>query len=256
MILINENIYGHKNRLEWIKKHISKEQKGLEFGCGTGVMITGILIQEGYDIEGIDLDSKSIELGKNIYRENKIDPSKLICDDIKNLPDNSYDYIVASEVFEHIPSPLLYDVIALIWQKIKPDGVLLVTVPNGYGWFEFEDFLWKKTGLGKIIEFFKIKSIIHRIKRVFIGDYIDCQYPSSIADSPHVQRFTLKGMDSLLKNKGFETLSYRGSTLFSGPFSNMFFTGIKTLMGLNVYLGEKFPKVSSGFYIALKKKSS
>ena len=253
MLEINENIYGHKNRLDWFKKFIKKEQSGLEFGCGTGTMITGILSQEGYCIRGIDLDTDSINLGKEIFTENNISIDKLICDDLKNMPDESYDYIIASEVFEHIPDEVLDDIFELIKKKIKPNGLLLVTVPNGYGWFEFEDFIWKKLKVGYIIQTLKINSIIGRIKKLFIGEYVDSKYPSSIADSPHVQRFTLNSIINKLENLDFKQFDSRGSTLFSGPFSNMFFTGIKTVMYFNIKLGEVFPSFSSGFYIAFKK---
>jgi len=253
MINIKENIYGHKNRLDWIKNHILKEQKGLEFGCGTGVMISAILLQDGFNIDGIDLDEDSINLGKTIYKENQLDSSRLICDDIKNLPNESYDYIIASEVFEHIPNPLLDEVIALVKQKIKPNGLLLVTVPNGYGWFELEDFIWKKLKVGSVLQFFKINSVINKVKQIFTGKYIDCEYPSSIADSPHVQKFTLNSISKKVGDENFSILDFRGSTMFAGPFSNMFFTGLRSLMTFNIYLGKKFPKVSSGFYIVFKK---
>ena len=254
MIEIKENIYGHRNRLDWIRNHILKEQKGLEFGCGTGVMITAILLQDSFNVEGIDLDEDSIKLGKNIYQENGLDVSNLICNDIKNLSNESYDYIIASEVFEHIPNPILEEVIDLVKQKIKPNGLLLVTVPNGYGWFEFEDFIWKKLKVGNVLQFFKINSVISKVKQIFIGNYIDCKYPSSIADSPHVQRFTLNSIIKIVGDENFSILDFRGSTMFAGPFSNMLFTGFKNLMNFNIYLGAKFPKVSSGFYIAFKKK--
>lgn len=253
MLKIKENIYGHKNRLNWIKKNISKEQKGLEFGCGTGVMITGVLLQEGYNTQGIDLDKDSITLGQTIYQDNGFETNRLICDDIKNLPNESYDYIIASEVFEHIPNPLLDEVIALVKQKIKPNGLLLVTVPNGYGWFELEDFIWKKLKVGSVLQFFKINSVINKVKQIFTGKYIDCEYPSSIADSPHVQKFTLNSISKKVGDENFSILDFRGSTMFAGPFSNMFFTGFKSLMDLNIYLGAKFPNISSGFYIAFKK---
>ena len=253
MLQINENIYGHKNRLDWFINFITKDQVGLEFGCGTGVMITGVLNQNGYNIKGIDLDIDSITLGQKIFQENNLEVDRLICDDLKNLPNNSYDYIIASEVFEHIPDEILDDVLKLIKNKIKSNGLLLVTVPNGYGWFEFEDLIWKKLKIGFIIQSLKINTIIYRIKKLFIEEYIDSKYPSSIADSPHVQRFTLNSIVNKMEQLKFEKIDVRGSTLLAGPFSNMFFTGIKTVMDFNIKFGEKFPILSSGFYIAFRK---
>ena len=254
MLEINENIYGHKNRLTWIKKHISKDMEGLEFGCGTGVMITGILLQEGYNIKGIDLDEESIALGKSIFKKNNLDEQALICGDLKKLPNEKFDYIVASEVLEHIPDEYLNDIFIYLNKKLKKDGVLLVTIPNGYGWFEFEDFLWKTMHIHALFRFFKLYFFIEKFKKYLIGyHYLDCKFPSSIADSPHVQRFTINNIIKKTRKYHFVDIDKQGSVLFAGPFSNIFFTGFKSIMNMNILLGKKFPRISSGFYIAFKK---
>ncbi len=254
MLIVNENIYGHKSRVDWFKKFITKEQKGLEFGCGTGVMITALLLQSGYDIEGIDLDEESINMGKKIFKEHNLDPTRLICNDLNNI-ENCYDYIIASEVLEHIPNNELNAVLNLLIDKIKPNGLLLISVPNGYGWFELEDFIWKKLKINSVFRFFKLYYFIEKIKKYFIGyHYLDCKYPSSVADSPHLQRFTLNSICDSFESLGIKKLEARGSSLLSGPFLNIFFTGFKPIMQWNIKMAEKLPSISSGFYIAFKKR--
>lgn len=253
MIKLNENIYGHKSRLDWIKNKISKDAKGIEFGCGTGVMITAQLHNEGYNIYGLDLDDTSIQLGKSIFSKHQLDPSKIVCMDLKCVQDESLDYIIASEVLEHIPNEELDQVMSLLFNKLNNNGTLLVTIPNGYGCFEIENFLWSRLKVGNIITSVKINSAFNRFKSLFIGQYVDCIYPSSIADSPHVQRFTINNFLEISELNRFNCIEVTGSSLLAGPFSNMLFTGIKWIMNLNVKLAKKYPKISSGFYFELKK---
>ncbi len=66
-----------------VKTEFGREDKGLDFGCGPGPVISKLLKDEGYDIR--------------LY-----DP--LFCDDIEALRSN-YNYIVCCEVIEHFARP-------------------------------------------------------------------------------------------------------------------------------------------------------
>ncbi len=44
-----ENIYGHRQRLYWLRDHLRTEDRAVEFGCGTGRLITIPLRAWGYD---------------------------------------------------------------------------------------------------------------------------------------------------------------------------------------------------------------
>lgn len=247
-ILPKENIYGHTKRLQWILSHIKRNNKIVEFGCGTGCMITLPLAKLGYAVFGIDLDRKSIELGQRIFRQEGVNADILKIFDITDL-DSNPDVIIASEVLEHIPHNKINTIIDNLHSKLNVKGLLLITVPNGYGWFELESFLWFKVKIGKLLERLRIDYIIHKLKRRILGPCFDVPYPSTLSDSPHVQRFTFKSIQRLLHNHGFNVINISGSVLFAGPFSNLFFTGIKPIMQLNCRLGNWFPRVASGFFI-------
>lgn len=252
MIKINENIYGHKSRLTWFKRSIEKTEVGLEFGCGTGIMLSSQLIQEGYDIYGVDLDLPSIDLGKSIYKEHGLDSSRLLCKNLDEFNDDHFDYIIASEVFEHIEEKDIDAIVALIKTKLKNDGILIVTVPNGYGWFEFENIFWTHLKLRFFFRFIFVSQAFNFIRKK-TGTYVS-EYPSTIANSPHVRRYTLKYINNYLENKSFKVKEYRGSVLFSGGFSDMFFSGVGFIMKFNLFLGKMFPSIASGFYITTKNK--
>lgn len=251
MIKINENIYGHKKRLSWFKKFITPEQRGLDFGCGTGAMITSQLLQEGYQIEGIDLDEKSIELGKKIFQENQLNPDLLNCKYLESYPDNYFDYIITSEVFEHIPKENLDPIVDLMYQKLKSKGLIICTVPFGYGWYEFEDVFWKKLKIGYLLRALIIPQGLNHIRRK-LGVYVS-KYPSTLDESPHVRRFTIPFLIDYFAKHRFKAIAYTGSVLISGNFSDMIFSSFTPIQKINNKLGDLFPKIASGIYITVQK---
>lgn len=251
--LPKENIYGHSKRLKWIVSHIDRTGTIIELGCGTGYMITLSLAEMGYSILGIDLDEKSIRFGRKIFQDKGLSPDIVHNVDIADL-DVSTDVIIASEVLEHITTSQLPHVLFLINKRLKPGGQFLVTVPNGFGWFEIEKYLWFDLSIGRVLTILKLPQIISKVKKILLGPNIDFEYPSTLSDSPHVQRFTLKSILAVLNENDFEIIDSTGSVLFAGPFSNLFFTGIKPVMKINCALGKWFPRIAAGFYVACKKK--
>ncbi len=249
---LKENIYSHLHRLEWILSYLKGDDVIMEFGCGTGYMITRPLVKMGYDAYGIDTDRESIDYGKELMRIEGLEPDRLKSTHVADfalVP----DVIIASEVLEHIPSLNLDKVMGSLHAKLKPGALILVTVPNGFGWFELESFLWNKLLLGRLCEVLKIPEVIGLLKRVIAGRYIDAAYPSTLSSSPHVQRFTLQGIRKKLEEHRFEIIEEQGAGLLSGPFSHLLFSGINPVMNLNMWLGCKLPKVASAFYIAARK---
>lgn len=240
-------MYGHSKRLKWIVSQLKKSSRIVEFGCGTGYMVTRPLSMMGYHAVGIDLDSKSIEYGREIFQLEGLDSSRLLNCDLRDL-DFMPDVIIASEVLEHIPDEQLSAILQIIRTKVNPEGSLFITVPNGYGWFELESFLWFKTGIGFLLSMLGVVRVFNLFKRALLGRDLESSYPSTVADSRHVKKFTFQSIQNLLNQEGFEIVSIKGSVLFAGPFSNLLFTGIKPIMDLNCRLGDLFPKLSAGFY--------
>lgn len=249
--MISENIYGHIKRLEWIISHIARGQTIVELGCGTGSMISLPLAKMGHSIYGLDTDKKSIAFGKELFRKEGIDPEKLNVMDLSEL-DLIPDVIIASEVLEHMCDRDLTKVLCITREKLRPGGLLLITVPNGYGWFELESFFWFRTGIGQSLERLRLVSFICKLKSLILGRDIDVLYPSTFSNSSHQQRFTYRSIIALLEDNGFEVMGRKGSVLFAGPFANLFFTGIKPIMKINCRLGDWFPRFASGFYISCR----
>lgn len=249
-----ENIYGHGKRLSWILSRIRRSDVVLELGCGTGVMITIPLARMGYKVYGIDPDEKSIAFGRELCREAGVAPEILT---VGNIPGEGVipDVIIASEVLEHLRDDELAALLAALGRTLWKGGILLVTVPNGYGWFELESWLWYRVGLGKALESLRLDRSIRKLKRILLGDGVDAHHhdtPSTFSSSPHVQRFTLRSIRRVLARHGFEVVEVQGAVMFSGPFSNLLFTGVRPIMAFNSALGGRFPGLASNYYLGCR----
>lgn len=242
-----EDVNGHSKRLAWIKCHLD-ESPAVEFGCGTGVMVTIPLLEAGYDVRGVDLDHESIELGRKLLRERGLDPDRLMACDLASLQDCP-NTIIASEVLEHIPDAELDQIVALLYRMLPPSGRLLVTVPNGYGGCELESALWFKLGVGRILQKLRIVRGVKALKRMF-GVLPSNALPSTLADSPHVQRFTKRSIVQLLERHGFRIDEVQGSVLMCGPFTVLMMEGFSFFPRLNARVGEAVPTLAAGFFVA------
>ena len=141
---MRETVYGSRKRLEWILQSRGRDDRILEVGCGTGYMLCRPLARLGYRVNGIDLDAKSIEHGRSCSRRGprSLDPG--LWGPARATPRPTV--VIASEVLEHLHDAELDALLAEIRDRLGSGGRLLVTVPNGYGWFELEQFSGGSSG--------------------------------------------------------------------------------------------------------------
>lgn len=243
-----ENVYGHRKRLDWVIAHTAQGDRILEFGCGTGYMLTIPLLMAGYDAVGVDLDRASIEYGQRILAELGLPISALRAQNVASI-DGRFQVVVASEVFEHLSDNVLVEALALLRSRIDHGGRLLVTVPNGYGWFEFESFVWNRLGLGWLLHATRIDRLFEILKLRVCGDTGVYLHPSTLSSSGHLQRFTSREIRRRLQDAGFVIHDLTGTVMFAGPVSNMLFSGCGLPMRLNAWLGSRFPNVAVAFMV-------
>lgn len=237
--MIKENIYGHKKRLMFIVKAIEKYRNDnklrkrdiriLDVGCGTGLMITQPLAEMGYKVLGIDLNESGIEVAKN---NNKyINNCNYKCIDLKNLK-LKYDIVICSEVLEHLTNPDL--LLTQIRKKLKKNGFSVITVPNGYGCFEIDDYFWKL--------FFNRGQKKDHIRDAFVDQ------------SGHVQHFTLNKIEKIIQENRFIIERKSGATIFSGKIIDSVFGHFKISIDANIFISKFLPIwILSGWYFLLSK---
>ncbi len=101
----------------------------LDVGCGNGV-ISRHLGQLGYNVLGIDVSDTTIQTARSL---NNMDNVRFDVISAENLvaQGNTYDAVICSEVLEHLDNPSA--LLSVLYQSLKPNGQLIVTVPNGKG---------------------------------------------------------------------------------------------------------------------------
>jgi SAM-dependent methyltransferase len=153
---LEENPWGYAKRLRFVREAITTEYKGrppgsvrvLDVGCGNGSLIAIPLARGGFDVTGVDLHQPSIEHAKRLAFA--MPNARFLEATVTDLVASPFDVVILSEVLEHVSDPeaLLLDSLRLL----KPQGIVVVTVPNGYGEFEIDWWIFRTFRLQKAID--------------------------------------------------------------------------------------------------------
>lgn len=261
---LRENVYGHAERFRWIEDQIRESirvgkktrasLKILDVGCGTGAMITIPLGRKGYRILGIDTDAKSIEAAKS----NETDTMHFQCVPLDTLEEKNFDVIICSEVLEHLSDPEA--LLLSLRNHLADNGILLLTTPNGYGWFEMEKFLYEKLGFRYLVSAIAwlywnlgIKKLRDRLRKTPVSQQPEISHTLKDHDI-HLQHFTLSRLRRMFEKFGLSLAQGRGSTLMAGPLTDFFLQRFRSFLKLNVKIGRRVPLLlASGWYFCLKK---
>jgi len=168
------NMYDTNRRLGVIfKDFLGNENLNnktlLDGGCGTE-WFTKSAIERGAIVTSIDISPKLVGI---THRKNP-GVNGITCS-ILELPfkDNSFDYVISSDVIEHTPDP--YKGVDEMIRVLKPKGKLCITVPNKTFWY-FSLFianlfkLRKYQGFENWVSYFKLKKYLI-LKKVDIIEY-------------------------------------------------------------------------------------
>jgi SAM-dependent methyltransferase len=109
-----------------------KQSSILELGCGYGALLH-FLCSEGYEnVKGVDLSGEQVALAKSFGAINVVeaDVRKYLAKD-----DADYGLILAFDLLEHLDLDEQLDVLDLIGDHLKPNGLFVFQVPNADGPF-------------------------------------------------------------------------------------------------------------------------
>ncbi len=128
--LIGKHNYTYQSLIMIIRDFFTIKNKNtivLDLGCGVGT-IDFYLAKMGYKVIGIDVSSRAIKLANNSKKELKLDNINFVCSKLEHINENvKYDYIILSEVIEHVDNPS--DVLRKINMILKHDGLLVLSTP-------------------------------------------------------------------------------------------------------------------------------
>lgn len=128
--LINRRDYTYQSLLKIFSKHfclIEGKNDVLDLGCGVGT-VDFYLANQGFDVVGIDISSRAIKLAKLSKREMNIPGISFYCSSLEKFHiEKKFDYIILSEVVEHLEDPI--SVIKRIRKVMKGKSLLVVSTP-------------------------------------------------------------------------------------------------------------------------------
>ena len=116
------------------KMQLKPNSKFLDLGCGEGRHCFGAYMSEEIDVFGFDMSLSDVGKAKENFDQFNENTSTKSCNfgvaDAKKLPfkDNTFDFIICSEVLEHIIN--YQSALSEINRILKPEGKLAVSVPK------------------------------------------------------------------------------------------------------------------------------
>ncbi len=237
-------------RLNFIANHIQhldpEKGKVLDIGCGNG-NISIYLGSLGYNVLGVDISEKAIEKATQLNTLTNVNFKVMSAEELI-ATDPTYDVVICSEVLEHLENPdSLLKVIDIL---LKPQGKLIVTVPNGFGpremlmtkpmqWMQRKNNIWWKMTK-------KLKAAL---------GYDGKTVQSDADDLEHVQFFTKKQLIDLSTRNNFSITAFENTDFIEDLFPVSLATKrISALQKLDCKVADLLPhQLTGGFHTLWEK---
>jgi len=153
---------------------IIPQSRVLDVGCGTGVISEMIKLHTQADIMGVEPDAERVKKA----RERNLTVYEGLLDENFFNEHGTFDYIIFSDVLEHLENPA--EIVRIAKKGLNSSGAIIVSVPNIAHWFVRTDLLFGNF------------------------NYQDC----GIMDATHLRWFTRDTIKSFFKNTGFEIAAF------------------------------------------------
>jgi len=231
MSLLPEDSYGRAKRFDFVSATIAayRPRDILDIGCGAGTQLTAPLAAAfpRIAVTGIDEDSRSLAWA----RAHNAAPNLSYLAPAELSAERRFDLVIASEVLEHVADPMAF--LSQLAARTRAGGRLVLTVPNGYGVFEWmaltEAFL-NLTG---------IQAALRRLKEQRRRGHGEAA-PATLANSPHVNFFSFRELGRLFTEAGLGIERYRPRTVFCGYLVDSLVRG-DWLVAWNADIADRLP---------------
>lgn len=236
-------------RLKFIADSLSKAIPAggniLDVGCGNGV-ISRHLGQFGYNVLGIDISEKTIEVARS---KNKLPNVRFEVISAEDLiaQGQQFDAVICSEVLEHLHQPGI--LLKTLYKSLKDEGTLVVTVPNGRGpreVFVTKPMLRARRSPG-------MQRFLNGLKKAL--GYRGTTVQSQADNLDHVQFFSQSDLKQLAAANQFKIVQFSKTNFVEDVFPFSLLTKrIKALQTLDCQIAEVLPYGMTGGFNTLWKK--
>lgn len=174
---------NYKNNFNpFIYKEISNNSCVLDVGCNSGILGKSLIANKKCVVEGMDIN----KIALNIAKKNGYKKTYLIDLDKEKISLNKkYDYIIFSDVLEHLKNPEV--LLKSIYKNLKKNGQIIISVPN-------------------------IAFIYYRL-HLLLGNF---EYKNAgVMDKTHLKFFTFNSIKKLLLKNNYKIIKIQGINIVS-----------------------------------------
>jgi 2-polyprenyl-3-methyl-5-hydroxy-6-metoxy-1,4-benzoquinol methylase len=242
-----EDLWGYAKRLRFVRgavreafpERAPESLRVLDVGCGNGSQLALPLVQSGFRLQGVDTDARSIEHANRLAQG--LAGAQFVCARVEDLAaDELFEVVILSEVLEHLENPL-----GLLMEGVKrltADGILIVTVPNGYGEFEIDSWFFRSLRLQRLVD------ALAKSSRDVLGS-------TDNMESGHIQFFTRRRLFRLFDACGLVSFREGAASFLAGPIAGHALARFNRFIDWNARVTDHLPfQFASGWYFALRRR--
>ena len=241
----SENLWGYQKRLRFVEQVIEESFpkrdaasiRILDVGCGNGSMLALPLARRGFQVTGIDIDTRSIEHAVQLAKD--LPNATFLCGDVAELKAGRFELVILAEVLEHMMEP--QQLLANSAKHLSEDGVVIVTVPNGYGEFELDSKMFRLLRLQRLVD------ALAKSGRENVA-------ATDNHESGHVQSFTRRRLRRLFAESSLSVFREGAASFLAGPLVGHTLARSPRFIQWNSRVTDKLPLTfASGWYFALRR---
>jgi ubiquinone/menaquinone biosynthesis C-methylase UbiE len=200
-----------KKKLNLVQRKLGKTGTLLDIGTGTGDFILNAK-KQGWEVKGTEPNAKAMKRA--------IKKGLNVASSLETISKEKFDAITLWHVLEHVPN--LQETINMIENMLKPEGVLLVAVPNFRSFdarfykefwaaYDVPRHLWHFSGetMGKI--FSKDLELVSKTPMIFDSFYVSLlseNYKGNLLGPPRAFLVGLWSNISAWRSKEYSSLIY------------------------------------------------
>ena len=243
----HENLWGYLKRLRFVQNAIAESfphrpadsLRVLDVGCGNGSELALPLARLGYNVTGIDIHAPSIAHARKLGAD--VTNLSYVCGRVEELKSRPYDIVILSEVLEHLREPRV--LLSAAVAHLNKNGIIIVTVPNGYGEFEIDSWVFRVFHLQRFVD-----AVAGNSKQVTAA--------TDNHESGHVQFFTRGQLRRLFAECSLSVTSEGVGSFLAGPFIGHTLARSERFIEWNARVTDKIPRVlASTWYFALRREA-
>ncbi len=252
-----ENPWGYGKRLRFVTGAIRAtfpdrppaSIRVLDVGCGNGSLLALPLACHGFDLTGIDLDQTSIEHAQRLAEG--IPSARFLVGALTELAEPCFDVVLLSEVLEHQVEPQTLLLASV--QHLQPNGIVIVTVPNGRGEFEIDSWIFRSLGMSSIMNLFRNLLGRNGNSKRRSADHLDISATDN-HDCGHVQFFSRDKLERLFAQSSLTIVREGAGTLMCGPIACSVLGRSRLFIEWNARVTDKLPLAfASSWYFVLRR---